>query len=136
MLAKEACLALRIDEAELERLQRQCDARRHVATGTRSSADPRGGIRIRSTLALHTADRDFAHALNFRNTKNDRPTTALRLADVARINVFVDGPQRPVFPAGKSRISMRNTHWRLAQWFAKARIAGRSAHRLRHSLVS
>jgi len=42
----------------------------------------------------------------------------------------------PVFLAGDKRISMRHAQRRLAGWFAKAGIAGKSAHALRHSFAT
>jgi len=41
----------------------------------------------------------------------------------------------PVFLAGAVRISMRHAQRRLGQWFAKGKIAGRSAHSLRHTFA-
>ena len=96
------------------------------------------GIRIGSALALDVGDIDFAHGeLTLRSTKNNRPTTAVLPADVAKkLKAFVEGrTEGPVFLAGEARVSMRHAQRRLAQWFAKAKIAGRSAHSLRHTFA-
>ena len=97
------------------------------------------GIRIGSALALDVDDLDFEHGdITLRTTKNDRPTTAVLPAEVAKkLKAFVAGRRDgPVFLAGDARISMRHAQRRLGQWFAKAKIAGRSAHSLRHSFAS
>ena len=116
-----------------------------AATGPEAARDRmlvevllRTGIRIGSALALDVGDLDFAHGeLTLRSTKNNRPTTAVLPADVAkRLNAFVAGrTDGPVFLAGDARISMRHAQRRLTAWFAKAGIAGKSAHSLRHSFA-
>ena len=96
------------------------------------------GIRIGSALALDVADLDFAHGeLTLRSTKNNRPTTAVLPADVAKkLEAFVAGrTDGPVFLAGEARLSMRHAQRRLSQWFAKAKITGRSAHSFRHTFA-
>jgi integrase/recombinase XerC len=96
------------------------------------------GIRIGSALALDVEDIDFAHAeLALRRTKGDRPATAILPAGVAtRLKVFVGKRiAGPLFLAGDRRVSMRHAQRRLAGWLAKARIAGRSAHSLRHAFA-
>ena len=96
------------------------------------------GIRIGSALALDVDDIDFAHGeLTLRSTKNNRPTNAVLPADVAkRVKTFLAGrTEGPVFLADDHRVSMRHAQRRLTGWFAKANIAGRSAHSLRHSFA-
>ena len=97
------------------------------------------GIRIGSALALDVEDIDFAHGeITLRSTKNNRPTTAILPAALAkRLQEFVgDRTCGPVFMARDRPISTRHAQRRLAGWFAKARIAGKSAHSLRHSFAS
>jgi len=97
------------------------------------------GVRIGSALALDIGDVDFAHGeITLRTTKNDRPTTAVLPATVAKkLRVYVSGrTDGPVFLAGDHRISMRHAQRRLARWFAAAQIEGRSAHSLRHTFAS
>ena len=97
------------------------------------------GIRIGSALALDVGDIDFAHGeITLRTTKNDRPCTAVLPADVAkRLKTFVaERTYGPVFLADDHRVSMRHAQRRLAGWFAQAKIAGRSAHSLRHTFAS
>ena len=94
------------------------------------------GIRIGSALALDVPDIDFAHGeIALRQTKGDRPTTALLPAAVSKTLQTFLGDRRdgPVFLAGDRRVSMRHTQRRLAAWLRKAGIRGRSAHSLRHS---
>jgi integrase/recombinase XerC len=95
------------------------------------------GIRIGSALALDVGDIDFEHCeFTLRQTKNDRPTTALVPREVVeRLRVFVRDRQGPVFLAGDQRISTRHAQRRLAGWFAAAKITG-SAHSLRHSFAT
>ena len=96
------------------------------------------GIRIGSALALDVGDIDFAHGeITLRTTKNDRPTAAVLPAGLAKnLKAFVAGrTDGPVFLADDARISMRHARRRLGQWFAKAKIAGRSAHSLRHTFA-
>jgi integrase/recombinase XerC len=96
------------------------------------------GIRIGSALALDVADLDFEHGeITLRTTKNDRPTTAVIPAGVAKkLRAFVGGrTDGPVFMAGDHRVSMRHAQRRIANWFIAAKIQGRSAHSLRHSFA-
>jgi site-specific recombinase XerD len=96
------------------------------------------GIRIGSALALDVGDLDFDHdEIRLRTTKNDRPTTAVLPAGVAKqLRAFVAGrTEGAVFLAGEHRISMRHAQRRLAKWFSAAGIAGKSAHSLRHSFA-
>lgn len=97
------------------------------------------GIRIGSALALDVGDLDFDHGeIRLRTTKNDRPTTAVLPAGVAkRLKAFVAGrTEGGVFLAGGHRVSMRHAQRRLANWFAVAGIVGRSAHALRHTFAT
>jgi integrase/recombinase XerC len=97
------------------------------------------GVRIGSALALDVGDVDFANAeLMLRSTKNDRPTTAVLPKDVSKkLRTFVAGRiDGPVFLANGHRVSMRHAQRRLAGWFAKANVAGKSAHSLRHSFAT
>jgi site-specific recombinase XerC len=97
------------------------------------------GVRIGSALALDVEDVDLEHGeLALRRTKGDRPTSAILPASVAqRLKAFLAGRSTgPVFLAGENRISMRHAQRRLAAWFASAKIAGRSAHSLRHSYAT
>jgi integrase/recombinase XerC len=97
------------------------------------------GIRIGSALALNVEDLDLEHGeIDLRRTKGDRPTTVLMPKAVAeKLKVFAGTRTAgPVFLALDRRISMRHTQRRLAGWFADARIAGRSAHALRHSFAT
>ena len=96
------------------------------------------GMRIGSALALDVADLDFAHGeIALRTTKNDRPTTVVMPAAIAkRMKAFVAGrTEGPVFMAHEHRVSMRHAQRRLSGWFETAGIAGRSAHSLRHSFA-
>jgi integrase/recombinase XerC len=96
------------------------------------------GVRIGSALALDVQDIDFAHGeISLRSTKNNRPTTAILPSALAkRLREFTGKRTGPLFLAGDRRISMRHAQRRLAGWFATARIAGRSAHALRHSFAT
>jgi integrase/recombinase XerC len=97
------------------------------------------GMRIGSALALDVGDIDFAHGeMTLRTTKNDRPTTVMMPAAVAkRLRTFLAGrTDGPVFRAGDHRVSMRHAQRRLSNWFVAAKIQGRSAHSLRHSFAS
>jgi len=97
------------------------------------------GIRIGSALALDVGDLDFAHGeIRLRTTKNDRPTTAVMPAAIAkRLRAFVAGrADGPLFLAGDHRVSMRHAQRRLATWFTAAGIVGRSAHALRHTFAT
>ncbi len=97
------------------------------------------GIRIGSALALDIADLDFAHGeIALRATKNDRPTTVMMPKNIARkLKAFTSNrSDGPVFIAGDRRISTRHAQRRLACWFAKAQIVGRSAHALRHTYAT
>jgi site-specific recombinase XerC len=73
-----------------------------------------------------------------RSTKNNRPTTAVLPKDVGRkLRAFVAGRNDgPVFVANGHRVSTRHVQRRLAGWFSKANIAGKSAHSLRHSFAT
>ena len=97
------------------------------------------GIRIGSALALDIGDIDFEHGeIHLRTTKNDRPCTVF-LPDAIRdkLAAYCNGSRTgPVFRAGDHRISMRHAQRRLAGWLAKARVAGRSAHSLRHTFAT
>jgi integrase/recombinase XerC len=96
------------------------------------------GIRIGSALALDVADVDLAHGeLALRSTKGDRPTTALLPAATAKMLRGFLGKREtgPVFLAHGNRICMRHAQRRISNWFAAAKIAGRSAHSLRHSFA-
>jgi integrase/recombinase XerC len=96
------------------------------------------GIRLGSALALDVGDLDFEHGeIRLRTTKNDRPCTAVMPAALAKsLKAFVSGrTEGPVFLAGDHRVSMRHVQRRLAGWFVKAGIQGRSAHSLRHSFA-
>jgi site-specific recombinase XerC len=97
------------------------------------------GLRIGSALAIDVADIDFDHGeLRLRSTKNNRPTTAILPVAVAKmLQQFLDGrASGPVFLADDRRVSVRHVQRRLAGWFAAAKIAGRSAHSLRHSFAT
>src|SRR5688572_10303279 len=97
------------------------------------------GMRIGSALAIDVGDLDFAHGeIALRTTKNDRPTTVVMPAAVAkRLNAFVAGrADGPLFLAGDRRVSMRHMQRRLTNWFAAAGIAGKSAHALRHTFAT
>lgn len=94
------------------------------------------GIRIGSALALDVEDIDFDHQeIALRRTKNDRPATVVMPKAIAeKLTGFLrDRSSGPVFLAGDRRISTRHAQRRLAGWLSKARVAGRSAHSLRHS---
>jgi site-specific recombinase XerC len=96
------------------------------------------GVRLGSAVALDVEDIDFAHGeIMLRTTKNDRPAVVLLPRDLAcKLRTFVAGrAQGPVFLAGNRRISMRHAQRRIARWMAAAKIAGRSAHSLRHSFA-
>ena len=93
------------------------------------------GIRIGSALALDVEEIDFAHAeITLRSTKGNRPTTAVLPSTVGeKLKAFVgERATGPLFLAGDHRASMRHMQRRIATWFAKAGIVGRSAHSLRH----
>jgi integrase/recombinase XerC len=97
------------------------------------------GIRIGSALALDVADVDFIHGeLTLRTTKNDRPCTAVLPAILAKnLRSFLGRrTSGPVFMAGGRRLSTRHAQRRLSNWFAKAGVAGKSAHSLRHSFAT
>lgn len=97
------------------------------------------GIRIGSAIGLDITDVDFAHAdLTLRTAKNDRPSTAVLPAGVAKeLRRFLAGRTAgPLFLAGHRRISTRHAQRRLAGWFAAAEIPGRSAHSLRHTYAT
>ena len=97
------------------------------------------GVRIGSALALDVGDLDFAHGeITLRTTKNDRPTTVVIPAAIARkLKAFVAGrSDGPLFLAHDRRVSMRHAQRRLTNWFAAAGIVGKSAHSLRHSFAS
>ncbi len=97
------------------------------------------GIRIGSALGLDVDDVDFEHGeIRLRTAKNDRPTTAVLPAGVAtKLRAFVgERTTGPLFLAGDRRITTRHAQRRLAGWLAKAGIAGRSAHSLRHSFAA
>ncbi|HEX5050563.1 MAG TPA: tyrosine-type recombinase/integrase [Planctomycetota bacterium] len=97
------------------------------------------GVRIGSALALDVGDIDFAHGeVALRSTKNNRPTTAVLPASLAkRLRSFVaKRTAGPLFLAEDRRVSMRHAQRRLAVWLAKAGIAGRSAHSLRHCFAA
>ena len=96
------------------------------------------GIRIGSALALDVGDLDFDHGeIKLRTTKNDRPTTAVLPASVAKsLEAFgAERTEGAVFLAGDHRVSMRHAQRRLSNWFAAAGIVGKSAHSLRHSFA-
>jgi integrase/recombinase XerC len=96
------------------------------------------GVRIGSALALDVDDLDFDHGeIRVRTAKNDRPSTVILPAALAeKLQAFVAGRSGPVFLAGDRRVSMRHAQRRLAGWFAAAKIAGRSAHSLRHTYAT
>jgi site-specific recombinase XerD len=97
------------------------------------------GIRIGSAIALDVGDIDFVHGeVTLRTAKNDRPTTAVLPAAVAsrlreHVGTRTDGP---VFRAGDRRICLRHAQRRVAEWFSRAGIQGRSAHALRHTFAT
>jgi integrase len=97
------------------------------------------GVRIGSALALDIPDIDFTHGeIALRKTKNDNPTSVVLPAQLATklrrfLGARTDGP---VFPAGGRRLSTRHAQRRLAGWFAKAEVRGKSAHSLRHSYAT
>jgi site-specific recombinase XerD len=97
------------------------------------------GIRIGSAIALDVGDIDFVHGeVTLRTAKNDRPTTAVLPAVVAsrlreHVGTRTDGP---VFRAGDRRICLRHAQRRVAEWFSRAGIQGRSAHALRHTFAT
>jgi integrase/recombinase XerC len=97
------------------------------------------GIRIGSALALDIEDLDFDHCdMALRSTKGNRPTSIMMPPAIAKtLQQFVAGrASGPVFRAGGRRASTRHMQRRLAQWFAKAQITGRSAHGLRHTFAT
>jgi len=97
------------------------------------------GIRLGSALGLDVGDVDLDHGeLRIRSAKNDCPTTAVLPAKVAKtLRTFLGARTTgPVFMAHDRRLSTRHAQRRLAGWFAKAGIAGRSAHALRHSFAT
>jgi len=97
------------------------------------------GVRIGSALALDVGDLDFPHGeITLRTTKNDRPCTVMLTAAIAKkLKAFVAGhADGPVFRAGSRRVSMRHAQRRLSNWFASAKIAGKSAHALRHTFAT
>lgn len=96
------------------------------------------GIRIGSALALDIGDVDLDHGeIALRTTKGNRPTSVLVPKGLAKkLARFLRGRDAgPVFLAGDRRISTRHAQRRLAGWFTKAGITGRSAHSLRHSFA-
>jgi site-specific recombinase XerC len=96
------------------------------------------GIRIGSALALDVGDIDLRHGeITLRRTKNDRPTTAILPAAVAKsLQVFLgERTAGPLFLAGDHRVSMRHMQRRLADWLAKAKVSGKSAHAFRHTFA-
>lgn len=96
------------------------------------------GVRIGSALALDVEDIDFAHGeIRLRTTKNDRPGTAVLPASTKdKLAAFcISRPGGPLFLAGDRRICMRHAQRRLAGWFDKAKIVGKSAHALRHTFA-
>jgi site-specific recombinase XerC len=97
------------------------------------------GIRLGSALALDVGDVDFEHGeIALRTTKNNRPSTLIMPASVAkRLRAFLgDRTEGPVFLAGSRRISMRHAQRRLGAWLTKAGVQGRSAHSLRHTYAT
>jgi site-specific recombinase XerD len=97
------------------------------------------GIRIGSAIALDVGDIDFVHGeVTLRTAKNDRPTTAVLPAAVAsRLREHLGNRTNgPVFQAGDRRICLRHAQRRVAEWFRRAGIQGRSAHALRHSFAT
>ncbi|MCC7066739.1 MAG: tyrosine-type recombinase/integrase, partial [Planctomycetes bacterium] len=96
------------------------------------------GVRLGSALALDVSDLDFAHGeLAMRCTKNDKPAVVmLPKALGEELRRFVAGRKGPVFLAKDARISTRHAQRRLAGWFAKARITGKSAHSIRHAFAT
>lgn len=97
------------------------------------------GVRIGSALGLNVEDLDLDHGeLVVRAAKNDRPFTAVvPKALVAALRRFIGArTSGPLFLAGDHRISLRHAQRRLAGWFVAAKIAGRSAHSLRHSYAT
>ncbi len=97
------------------------------------------GVRIGSALALDIDDLDFDHCdMALRSTKGNRPTSIMMPPAIAKtLQQFVAGrASGPVFRAGERRASTRHMQRRLAQWFAKAQITGRSAHGLRHTFAT
>ena len=97
------------------------------------------GIRIGSALALDVEDIDFAHAeITLRSTKGNRPTTAVLPATIAeKLKAFVGARTTgPLFLADDRRASMRHMQRRIATWFAKAGIVGKSAHSCRHHFAA
>ena len=59
------------------------------------------------------------------------------MAVAEKLREFVgDRISGPVFLAGGRRISTRHAQRRLAEWFEKAEITGKSAHSLRHSFAT
>jgi len=97
------------------------------------------GIRLGSALALDAGDIDCAHGeITLRTTKNDRPTTVMLPKALAKkLRAFInDRDEGPVFMARDRRVSTRHVQRRLEQWLAKAGIAGKSAHALRHTFAT
>lgn len=97
------------------------------------------GIRIGSALALDIEDVDVDHGeLTLRTAKGDRPARAVLPRSVAdRLRDYIgERKTGPLFLAGDRRTSMRHMQRRIGQWFGAARIAGRSAHALRHSFAT
>jgi integrase/recombinase XerC len=97
------------------------------------------GVRLGSALAIDVDDIDFPHGeITLRSTKNNRPTTAILPAALAkRLQEFVGNrTSGPAFLAHDNRISMRHAQRRLASWLNAAKVSGRSAHSLRHSYAT
>ena len=96
------------------------------------------GARIGSALALDVADLDLEHGeLTMRSTKNDKPAVVMLPKTLGEeLRQFVAGRKGPVFLAKDARISTRHAQRRLAGWFAKARITGKSAHSIRHTFAT
>ena len=97
------------------------------------------GIRIGSALELDVGDIDFDHGeMSLRTTKNNRPSTVILPARVAKkLKVFLgDRTDGPVFLARGKRISTRHCQRRLSEWLTTAGIEGKSAHSFRHSFAT
>ena len=116
-----------------------------AATGVEAERDRvlvhvllRTGARLGSALALDVSDLDFEHGeLTMRSTKNDKPAVVmLPKALGEELRRFVAGRKGPVFLAKDARISTRHAQRRLAGWFAKARITGKSAQSIRHAFAT
>ena len=76
--------------------------------------------------------------MTLRTTKGDKPTNAVMPTAVAKkLKSFIGSRATgPLFMAGDHRVSVRHMQRRVAGWLAKAQVAGKSAHSLRHTFAT